>query len=72
MLEALNSIVTFLGMLLGTVKDFILYTGVFIHFVWKSFFILLEALVFIPEPFLHFCYIVVVISVLVLILKLVM
>lgn len=69
MLDALNSIVSFLGMLVGTVKDFIFYTGSFIVFIWKSAALMLEALVFIPEPFLHFCYLVVVLSILGLILK---
>ena len=72
MLEALNSIVQFLGSLVNAIAEFNLYTLYFFKFLWKSVSMCVDFLSFIPEPFLHFAFITLIISVIALIIKVVL
>lgn len=72
MLDALNSIVEFLGSLVGLVVEFTTYSAAFTRFMWKSVEISMDFVSFIPEPFLHFAVITLVLSVIGFILKVVL
>lgn len=71
MLDALNSIVEFLGKLVNLVAEFTTYSTTFFRFVWRSVAIAFDFLVFIPAPFLHFAYITLILTVIGFILKVV-
>lgn len=72
LLDALNAIVEFLGGLVNLVAEFNAYSLAFLRFLWSSVEISMDFLVLIPEPFLHFAYITLVLAALGFVLKVVL